>query len=217
MTNGQTIEKFTAKAGEDISQVLSSYGMYRLPAFTDGKVVFRDGSSGAGKMNYNIFLGEIQFIDSKGDTLALANPETIDSVLMGSSLFYYKKGYLLVIANYDAAKLVMRQKIEFRPVKLGAYGNESPGSSIEGYGRVTNSPYANNNHLTLNEDIIVLKSTTYYLYHKRFRETEANRRGFQAAFPSIKEKMDAFIISNKIDFKKEPDLKQLLAFCDSQQ
>ena len=69
-------------------------------------------------MNYNIFLGEIQFIDTKGDTLSLANPETIDSVAIDTSLIYYKKGYLQVIAAYGSYKLVKREKLNFGRSKL---------------------------------------------------------------------------------------------------
>jgi hypothetical protein len=210
---GQENEKITVKSGEDIAAVLSSYGMYRLPAFINGTVTFRDGTKAGGKMNYNIFLGEIQFIDTKGDTLSLANPETIDSVAIDTSLFYYKKGYLQVVAAYGSYKLVKKEKIEFRPIKIGAYGNQSPGNSIEGYGKATTSPYVNNNHLTLNEDIVVLKETSYFLFYKKFREEKASRQGFIAAFPDSRNQIDNFTSVNKINFKNEADLKKLLAFC----
>ncbi len=213
---GQETEKITVKSGEDISAALSSYGMYRLPAFTYGTVVFRDGGTAGGKMNYNIFLGEIQFIDSKGDTLSVANPETIDSVSIDSNLFYYKNGYLQVVAAHGMYKLVKKEKIEFRPIKIGAYGNQSPGNSIESYGRVSTLPYVNNNQFTLNEDIIVIKETSYFLFYKKFREEKANRQGFLAAFPAIKKQTDDFITTGKINFKKEEDLKKLLLFCANQ-
>jgi hypothetical protein len=216
VAKAQVTEKFTVRAGEDISKTLASYGMYRLPAFVNGTVTFKDKSTAGGKMNYNIYLGEVQFIDAKGDTLSIANPETIDSIAIDSNLFYYKKGYLQVVANYNAIRLVMKQKIEFRPVKIGAYGNQSPGNSIESYGKTSTSPYVNNNQLTINEDIIVLKSTHYFLSYQRYREVEANRRGFLSVFPAIKNKVDEFIDTNKIEFNKEADLKRLLAFCVAQ-
>ena len=208
----QESEKITVKSGEDIAAVLSSYGMYRLPAFTNGTVTFRDGTRAGGKMNYHIFLGEIQFIDNKGDTLSLANPETIDSVAIDSSLYYYKNGYLQVIATYGIYRLVKKEKIEFRPIKIGAFGNQSPGTSIESYGKAT-TPYINNNHLTLNEDIVVLKETSYFLRYKKFREEKASRQGFVAAFPALKKQIDDFTAANNINFKNEADLKKLLAFC----
>ena len=212
----QVTEKVTVKAGEDLEAVLSSHGMYRFPSFKNGIVALRDGSTAGARMNFNIFLGEIQFIDPKGDTLVIADPETIDSIAIDTSLFYYKKGYLQVIANYNAAKLVMKQKIEFRPVKIGAYGNQSPGASIENYGRATTTPYINNNHLTLNEDIIVIKETSYSLIYKKYREAAATRSGFLTAFPDNKKRIDDYLTVNKIDFKNEGDLRKLLFICVQQ-
>ncbi len=212
----QVTETITVKAGEDLEAVLSSHGMYRFVSFTKGIVALRDGTTAGARMNFNIFLNEIQFIDPKGDTLVIADPETIDSISIDSSLFYYKKGYLQVIANYNAAKLVMKQKITFRPVKIGAYGNQSPGASIENYGNVTTLPYVNNNHLTLNEDIIVIKETSYSLIYKKYREAAATRSGFLSAFGDNKKSIEDHIVANKIDFKNESDLKKLLLFCVQQ-
>jgi hypothetical protein len=209
-------EKITVKSGENIAAVLSSYGMYRLPAFSYGNVTFRDGTKAGGKMNFNIYLGEVQFIDSKGDTLSVAHPETIDSVTIDTLMFYYKNGYLQVVAANGLYKLLRKEKIEFRPIKIGAYGNQSPGNSIESYGRATTSPYVNNNHLTLNEDIVVIKETSYFLYYKKYREEKANRQGFLAAFPGLKKQTDDFISSQNINFRNEEDLKKLLAFCTGQ-
>lgn len=218
VVRGQQKEKITVKSGEDIAAVLSSYGMYRLPAFTNGVVRFRDGTTAGGKMNFNIFLGDLQFIDAKGDTLAIAYPETVDSAMIDTSLFYYKNGYLEVIAAYGGYKLARKQKIEFRPIKIGAYGNQSPGNSIESYGRVSTaaSPYVNNNRLTLNEDIVIITNTSYFLYYKKFREEKAGRQGFLTAFPGIKDKIVDFITAGKTNFSNEADLIKLLVYCTAQ-
>ena len=211
----QETEKITVRSGQDIATVLSSYGLYRLPAFTNGLVTFKDGSTGGGKMNYNVYAGEIQFIDAKGDTLSLANAELVDSVQIDTCLFFYRKGYLQVVAGNGSTKLLMKQHIEFRPVKIGAYGNQSPGSSIENYGKASTSPYVNNTHLTLNEDIVVIRQTSYYLFYKKYREEKANRPGFLAAFPNLQDKIIAFISANKTDFSNGADLRRLMNFCTS--
>ena len=213
LAKAQVTEKITVKAGEDISTVLSSHGLYRFPSFMNGTVVFRDKSNAAGRMNFNIFLNEIQFIKPGGDTLSIANPETIDSVVIDTSSFYYDKGYLQVLLNYNAVRLAMRQRIEFRPVKVGAFGNQSPGTSIENYGRVSTTPYINNNQLTLNEDIVVIKETSYFLIYKKYISIPARRAGFLEIFPDQRKKIEDFILANKTDFKKVNDLKQLLLFC----
>jgi len=208
----QPIEKITVKSGEDLSEVLSAYGMYRFPAFKDGTVIFRNGSNAGGKMNYNIFLQLIQFIDPKGDTLVISNPETIDSVYIDSSLFYYNKGYFQVVADYGNCKLALKQKIEFRPVKIGAMGLPSNGTSGLSYESIS-TYHVINSRLTLNEDIIVLKQNIYYLFYKKYRDEKANRQGFLLAFAGHKDEVDAFIRANRINFDSLPDLKKLTEFC----
>ncbi len=210
--SAQQPEKITVKAGEDLSAVLSSYGMYRFPAFTDGIVTFRNGNTSGGKLNYNIYLGLIQFIDTNGDTLAISNPETIDSVSIDTSLFYYHNGYYQVIANYENCKLVMKQKIEFRPVKLGAYGlpvNNASGQSYESL----SAYHVINSKLTVNEDIIVIKENVYYLFYKKFRNEKANLQGYLNAFPNYKNEIQSFVTAHKTNFQNLEDLKQLTLFC----
>ena len=215
-SEAQVSESITVKAGEDLQTVLSSHGLYRFPSFKRGVVTLRDGSMAAALMNFNIFLNEMQFIDPKGDTLVIAEPATIDSISIDSALFYYKKGYLQVVENQAAAKLVMKQKITFIPVKIGAYGTTSQSSAIDNYRSLMSPVFAHNNVLALNEDIIVKKETNYSIIYKKFREAAATRSGFQTAFPDHKKAIDDYISSEKIDFRKESDLKKLLLFCTQQ-
>jgi hypothetical protein len=119
------------------------------------------------------------------------------------------------MANYESCKLAMKQKIEFRPVKIGAYGTHSNNTSAQTYESIS-TPYVINSRLTLNEDIIVIKETSYYLFYKKYREEEASRQGFLAAFPGYKNEIQAFIKANKTDFKNLSDLEKLTAFCASQ-
>ncbi|MES1217461.1 MAG: hypothetical protein ABUT20_18275 [Bacteroidota bacterium] len=211
----QITETVTVKAGEDVATVLSSHGLYKFPSFKKGIATLKDGSTAGALMNFNVYLNEIQFIDPKGDTLAIADPATIDSITIDTNLFYYKKGYLQVVANYNAAKLVMKQKISFIPVKIGAYGAQSPGASIDSYG-ILSTPLATDNHLTLNQDIVVKKETIYSLIYKKYRDSPATHAGFLSVFPDNKKGIDDYIAANKIDFKKESDLKKLLLFCIQQ-
>ncbi len=43
----------------------------------------------------------MQFIDPKGDTLALANESTLNFISIGADTFFYKnKGYIEQVADY---------------------------------------------------------------------------------------------------------------------
>jgi hypothetical protein len=210
----QITETFRVKAGEDLSSILSAHGLYKNAAFINGTVYLKDKSVATAAMNYNIYIGDIQFIDPKGETLSIANPEVIDSVVLGENLYFFKKGYLEVIKNYGTIKLAARTKIEFRPVKLGAYGSQATNVGMESYGHIGNAgPYLNSKEFTANQDLQVIRETSYLLLYKNVKEAAAKRSGFLDAFPKIEKIVTAYIQSQNIDFKKKEDLIKLLAFC----
>lgn len=209
---GQEQEKIVIKSGNDVSEVLSSYGMYRFPAFTDGLVTFRNSARATGKMNYNVYLGLIQFINSKGDTLAISNPETIDSAAVNNKIFYYRDGYCQEVEDYGNFKLVMKQQVRFTPVKLGALGLPANGTGAQTYESMS-TPQVVNSKLSFNEDIIVVKKTIYLLFYKKYLQESATVKGFINLFPAFKERIQAFVKDNKINFSKQDDLKKIAAFC----
>jgi hypothetical protein len=209
----QLTETITVKAGNDLSDALATHGVYQFPVFNTGTVLFRDGSSTKARMNFNVYLNAMQFIDDKGDTLEIANPELIDSIKLDSTVYFYTKEYLQVVSDGADIKLVRQQKVSFQSVKRGAYGLPAPGASIETYGGNAVKGFNTVNRLTLNEDIIVKRETYYFIYYKKFRSVRANRPGFHTAFPGLKDQVNNFTSTNKIDFKKEDDLKKLFQFC----
>lgn len=215
-TNGsaQITETFRVKAGEDLSSILSSHGVYKNAAFINGTVFLKDKTIASALMNYNIYLGELQFIDPKADTLSIATPEIIDSVMLNETLYFYLKGYLQVIRNYGYIKLASRTKIEFRPVKLGAYGSQATNVGVESYGHIGNAgPYLNSKEFTANQDLLVIRETSYSLLYKNVKEVTAKRSGFLGAFPKIEKAVATYMEANNIDFKKKDDLIKLLTYC----
>lgn len=208
----QITETITVKAGEDLSSALAIHGLYKFPDFIYGTVLFRDGTSTKAKMNFNVFLNDMVFIDNKNDTMAIGNPELIDSIKLDSNVFYYQKGYFFVVKDYGDTKLIMQEKINFENIKVGAFGLPSRGTSIETYGSVA-THYNTIHQLTLNEDVVVKKETSYILTYKKFRSTKATLSGFFTAFPEMKKEAQNFADSSNINFKNEEDLKKMIQFC----
>jgi hypothetical protein len=208
----QITKTFKIGAGEDISAALSIYGVYKFPGFIYGIVLFKDGTNTKAKMNFNVFLNDMQFIDNKGDTLAINQPELIDSIKLDSNIFYFDKGYCEIITDYINAKLIKKEKINYEIVKKGAYDLPARGASIETYG-LSGINYNPAKTLTLNQDIIIKKETSYLVSYKKYRTVRANEKGFLSAFPDIKKEVMDFIETNKTDFTKEEDIKKLLKFC----
>src|SRR5688572_27164365 len=82
----QSAEVIGIKAVHDPSTGYSSHGFYKFPAFNEGIAVFKDGSETAAKFNYHELNEEMQFISTKGDTLAIADPISIKYIIVNNQL-----------------------------------------------------------------------------------------------------------------------------------
>src|SRR5687767_513412 len=74
---------------------------YRFENFLVGQVHYKDGNGGVGRLNYNLLVQEIHFINDKGDTMALDNLETVRLITIGNDSFYFYKGIVEVAGRYQ--------------------------------------------------------------------------------------------------------------------
>ncbi len=94
------------------SELVHSMGQYRFPNFTEGTIIFRNGMMLGERINYNITADEMHFINKTGDTLAIANPGTINFISVNGSRFYYDNGYLQALDTANGIILAFRQRLE---------------------------------------------------------------------------------------------------------
>lgn len=74
----------------------------------------------------------MQFIDPKGDTLALANENTLNFISIGADTFFYNnKGYIEQLTDYTVTKLLLRERIKTSEEKIGAFGIPSSTTNID--------------------------------------------------------------------------------------
>lgn len=207
----QSAEVIRIKAGQDPASGYSPHGFYRFPAFNEGVAVFKDGSETAAKFNYHELNEEMQFISTKGDTLAIADPISIRYITVNNQLFYYLDVYLEVLVNNQPLKLARRLRLNLSWEKIGAYGQPSPSGSIRSANRIIlgNQGKA----LSLNQDLLIQKEYSHYWidqYNTVFRATKLNL--LKIIPPNKKNAVEEYLKNNKVDFRKEPDLKKLHEF-----
>ena len=116
---------YTIKPGENIIKVISVNEIFKYPSFVIGTVIFKDGRNVRSRLNYNSLIGQIQFIDLKGDTLSLAEEETVRYIVIGTDSFCYDKGYIELII--DGSPIRLGKKVLFKEFeqKPGSYGLSS--------------------------------------------------------------------------------------------
>ena len=210
----QNTETIRVKAGKDIAEAVSAYGIYRLPAFTNGTVFFKDGKIGKEVLNYNILNDEMMYTTGKGDTLAIALPEEIKKIDISGVVFYYdKKGWLESIADAAPATLVVKRKITLHYEKEGAFGIPNATNGIDSYTTYTsnNSSY----HLYVGEDATLKKLTTYFLRTRDGQLLPASKGNFLNQFAGNRKNIETYLGTTKINFNKEQDLIQLLGISSS--
>src|SRR4030095_12622094 len=99
----------TIKTGDKVEDVLTPGDIYHFPQFIKGEVFFKDDRKATAKMNYTRLFDQMLFINSKGDTLALANEKTIKFIALDQDTFYYEEGYIRIIEDKDLVKLAEKQ------------------------------------------------------------------------------------------------------------
>ena len=212
----QNTNKFRVKSGEEAEKAIPATYKYRYETFRNGSVSFYDGRSATARLNYNVLLGEMQFIDLTGDTLSLADEQTIQHIKIGENTFYYdpKYGYLEVVAAYPAVKLALHQSFAtISKEKKGAYDQSTGTSSIKNY----NSYASGNTRLQKLEpdgDVLIAREVTYFLVDENRRVFQANKSNVLKLFAKHKKAISTYLEEKDVDFDKEEDIRQLLQFCN---
>ena len=104
---------------------LSDHFTYRFPSFEEAAILLKNGDTLRFKMNFNMLLCSMQFIQPTGDTLEISKPEDIDSIRLNNSTFFFRSNYFEILAASDPVKLVVSRQVSFEPVMIGAMGAPS--------------------------------------------------------------------------------------------
>ncbi len=198
---------------QDSTELISS--IYRYPQFQKGGVLFTNRPLASAWLNYNYLSGQILFITPKGDTLELANPETLQFVFINIDTFHYvDKGYVEILTHNPTINLSKKQMIEYNGTeKKGAYGTYSSttaASSINTYSGETL-----NQKIAIDENTLYATSTQFYLSDKLYKFFPANKKNFYKLFFRQEKMLTAYLKNNTVHFNKENDLRKLIAFLQS--
>lgn len=212
----QAQKKYIVKSGESPDAVIPAEAKYILPAFTEGTAFLRSGASVKQRFNYNCLLDEMQFLNTNGDTLAIAEPALIKYISIDTLVYYYDNGYLRQMAHANAYKLAVKQQMIQIPDKVGtAYGGSSGSSAVTTYSSIYSSEKVH--RLKVDRDVLFETVTNWFIGDPYNHFKKADRKGFYTVFSSKRDAIRKYIAKNNPDLNKEADLEQLLLFCTDQQ
>jgi len=212
------------EAGHSIYEVATPARMYRFPTFTTGKIIFKDGSTAEGNLNYNLFNEEIEFITAKGDTLAIAKNQmlNIGNVTVGNHLFYFnnhlKQGYLEEVFDAKFGKLLKRERYALlKREKVGGYNQPSSTSAIDSYSSFTSGQGIMEAKLLVKENLTFIKKTDYFLSDKFNYFVLASKKNLYNVFSKKRNEIDEYLKKNELNYNKAEDLLRLLSYLQSSQ
>jgi hypothetical protein len=226
----QEAPSYTIHAGEIVASVIPIKEQYVYDEFQQGTVWFRNGKSLPALLNYNHLYGEMQFINSKGDTLALVEEHSLKKITIGEQVFYYmnKNGFVELLTAELPVMLARKQNLEiirstFRLVRnsgIGTTGNVFAGERDDNMNGPFNS-YTHASSLSYRKlythkapgELQLAKQTSYYFVDQNERIYRAQKATLLKLFGRHKKAIEDYIDINQLDFTKEEDLKKLLSFC----
>lgn len=214
-TRAQSPDIIRIKGGVGGEKAVPFASRYRYNQFRPGRILYVDGTTAAARLNYNILLGEMQFIDSRGDTLALTDEPVVRLIGVDQDAFCYDraKGYLELLADYNGVKLAAKQGLRMaKPEKQGGYGQSSGSSAITTY-QFYSSGSTSMNRLDGQGDVILIKDKIYFIVDQNNRSYPLNKASVLKVFGKHREQVTAYLASESVDFRQEEALKKLLKYC----
>ncbi len=205
------------KNGSLISEHIAYQDRYLYSEFRKAKVLYANGKIDFAEVNYNILLGEVQFISAKKDTLNIADPELIRIIAVENDAFYFVKGkgHLILVRQFSKCNLVKSKKLMYSGTeKYAAYGQYSSTSAITTYSSIYNGSGANQK--LPGSDMLVLKhQEIFYLRDHNGKVYPALRSSFFKLYKGHKTRISQYFDKNPPIFDSVEYLFQTLTFCDS--
>ena len=208
--NRQTVE---AASGEDLSKKVSTQMQYLLPEFTEGNVFYK-GQTVKGKLNYNMLLGEMQFMEN-GQVSAFANSSNVIVVIIGNRKLYPFDGKefteeLMSAGQYQLR--VRRKGSSLSDSKKGAYGMESSTSATSTCSTISSG--GRTNEMSAQRNIQVTLKYFYYLVGSNGKHILIkDAKTFTKQFPAHRTLIEEFVKEHNTQFDNEDDLRALLEYC----
>lgn len=202
----------TVKAGTKVLDYFPVKERYRYTDFSDGQLMFKNGKVSSGRFNYNILLGEMEFIQSR-DTFSISNKKNIGLIVVAQDTFFYDNGYIEMIHG-GPVKIGYMQNIKLKEIqRKGAMGTVNRNSSIDSYNSM--SLTGNIYNIVPEEDWVFQKAENYFFSTSEKGFVQFNRKNVIEVFPQKEDAIKGYLKSNKIDFDSRKDLFKLVDFLRS--
>ena len=191
------------------SDTASLGSQFLFPQFTEGVIVLAYGNVCRGKLNYDTSLEQLNFLGTKNEILAIADPAKVIKVSIANRDFIYIKDFLVEIISTGSVSLRLRVHQKRTAEKIGAYGGVSPSASIESLSSVklSDGTYAK---LSPHEMVSFKNELFFYLLHNGKTKLVYNQKELLKCFPSNKALLKQEIERQHTKFDSIDSMKKIV-------
>ncbi len=200
---------FQINPGQKIIDVIPQSELYAYAQFTPGTILFRSGKYARVLLNYNVYNETIEFIDPKGDTLAVADENNIKMITTHVDTFYYSKAYVKKIAQYGEWLLAEKQLFSIaNKEKIGAMG-VTTSASVETprifylYNQIAKD-------LTVQEVLTIKKSNILFIGNKFHYFLPVNKKNLMEIYGKRQKEISKYLKVNSVQFSDIKDVRRLM-------
>jgi hypothetical protein len=207
---GQPNEVIRVKSGEN----LPKGAHYLYPKFLSGTVHLHNGQIHTVPLNYHLLLREIQFINPTGDTLSLANVQTIRQITIDSQVFLYDQNsnVLHILADHGGIRLAQNHSLQVGNVdKEVAYGQSSSLSSVNSYSSYPTGSGAIAK-LEMKGDVVYSRRSLLFFINQNGLALAPSRKSVFKLFPRHKSNINDYLKEHSVRFNEVEDLSKMLEF-----
>ena len=169
-------------------------------------------------MNYNLLFGEIQFINSKKDTLLFSDHSTIDHIVINDHTFYYNPGvgHVELVADFTGTKLARYQAYSMIGSDKG-FSDHYYSAAVASGPKISVANYSTGEFQWLNNKsgLSLKYKTKYYLRDYNGIFHIANKSSLMKIHARERGRLITYMREHNIDFSNEEQLKEVLYFCQN--
>ena len=205
----QYYKRITVEAGTKVADKFPPAVRYLYPQFADGQVFMKTGAVNEARLNYNLLLGEIEFLQGT-DTLVIARKKDVYLVTVDRDTFLYKNSYLKQIHS-GALKVYLRDKIELKDiVKKGAMGSSNRTTSVGSYSSL---PLDGKLYeLVPADDMEFQRTVEFFILTSSGELVEFRKKNVLTLYPAMEDEIQKYLKSNKVNFESQEDIVRFAGF-----
>ena len=170
--------------------------------FVTGKIVFESGKNIVGDFRMDLYAHKIQTINNDGKIFEISIDNTFELIIGGKKYSFHELD-LIETNNF----VILRECLKLENISLYEFYNKNLKKPIEVTGSAANSGYGKT------ADPEWVDQSSYIIYYKKeYFEVPKNHKKMIGLNLFDEKEYTKFRKENKINLKKEEDLKQLIAF-----